>query len=143
MGKIVAELCAGSLTKSTLELGGNCPFIVFDDADLDHAADQLIALKWRYAVQACITANRVYVQRGLYMEFANRVVCRTCSLVIGHGMEAKTTMGPVTVSRSLDKVEAIASDAIQRGAKLLLGSGRRWASSEIDHAPDTSWIPPS
>lgn len=137
VGKIVAELCASSLTKSTLELGGNCPFIVFDDADLDHAVDELIALKWRHAGQACITANRVYVQRGVYMEFANRVFIRTRSLVVGHGMDTKTTMGPVTVSRSLDKVEAIASDAIQKGAKLLLGSGRRWTSSETGN-PDSS-----
>lgn len=130
VGKIVAELCASSLTKSTLELGGNCPFIVFDDADLDHAVDELISLKWRHAGQACITANRVYVQRSVYAEFANRVVDRTRSLVVGHGMGTGTTMGPVTMTRSLDKVEAIASDAIRRGAKLLLGSGRRWISCE-------------
>lgn len=134
VGKTVAELCASSLTKSTLELGGNCPFIVFHDADLDHAVDELIALKWRHAGQACITANRVYVQRGVYQEFTNRVVDRTRSLVVGHGMDEKTTMGPVTVSRSLDKIEAIAADAIQKGAKLILGSGRRWTSSETGSA---------
>lgn len=136
VGKIVAELCARSLTKSTLELGGNCPFIVFDDADLDHAVDQLISLKWRHAGQACITANRVYVQTSVYMEFANRVVDRTRTLVVGHGMGTGTTMGPVTVPRSLDKVEAIASDAIRRGAKLLLGSGRRWTNCETGN-PDS------
>ncbi|GAB1215507.1 hypothetical protein ATERTT37_004697 [Aspergillus terreus] len=134
VGKIVAELCASGLTKSTLELGGNCPFIVFDDADLDHAVDELIALKWRHAGQACITANRVFVQRGVYEEFIDRVVHRTRSLVVGHGMDAKTTMGPVTVPRSLDKVEAIASDAIRKGAKLLLGSGQRRISHETENA---------
>lgn len=71
------------------------------------------------------------------MEFVNRVIIRTRSLVVGHGMDPKTTMGPVTVSRSLDKVEAIASDAIQKGAKLLLGSGRRWTGSETGN-PDSS-----
>ena len=71
VGKLVAGLCAKGLKKCTLELGGNCPFIVFDDADLEQAAGQFMALKWRHAGQACITANRLYVQSGVYEEFTN------------------------------------------------------------------------
>lgn len=130
VGKLIAQLCAQNLKKSTLELGGNCPFIVFDDANLDDAADQLTALKWRHAGQACVTANRVYVQRGIYHEFIEKVVTRTKALVVGHGMDTRTTMGPVTVARSLDKLEELAADAISKGAKLILGTGRRLNSKD-------------
>ncbi|KAH8820150.1 putative succinate semialdehyde dehydrogenase [Xylogone sp. PMI_703] len=126
VGKLVAQLCAQNLKKSTLELGGNCPFIVFDDADLDEAANELTALKWRHAGQACITANRVYVQRGVYKELIDRVVERARSLTVGHGLDPNTTMGSLTVARSLDRLEEIAKDAITKGAKVVLGTGRRF-----------------
>lgn len=124
VGKIVASLCSRGLKKCTLELGGNCPFIVFDDADLDHAIAQFLALKWRHAGQACITANRVYVQKGVYDKFIHLVVEKTRQLVVGHGAETGTTMGPLTTPRALAKAAAQVVDAVGKGAKLVLGDGK-------------------
>ncbi|KAJ5692324.1 hypothetical protein N7462_001747 [Penicillium macrosclerotiorum] len=129
VGKLVASHCAHGLKKLTLELGGNCPFIIFDDANLDQALDQLMALKWRHAGQACITANRIYVQAGIYDRFAVLLKERTAALVVGHGASKDTTMGPLTTPRSIDKAIAQVEDARSRGAKLLLGGKRLTAQS--------------
>jgi succinate-semialdehyde dehydrogenase/glutarate-semialdehyde dehydrogenase len=126
VGKLVAKLAAESGPKKiTMELGGNCPFIIFDDADLEQAVAQLMALKWRHAGQACISANRIYVQSGVYDKFAELLKEKTSALVVGHGGEKGTTMGPVTTPRGLDKAEAQAEDAVKKGAKMILGSGKR------------------
>lgn len=124
VGKLVAGHCAHGLKKVTLELGGNCPFLVFDDANLDQALDQLMALKWRHAGQACITANRVYVQAGIYDKFAQLLKERTTKLVIGHGAVEGTTMGPVTTPRSLDKATSQVEDARRLGADVILGGNK-------------------
>ena len=124
VGKLVAAHCAHGLKKLTLELGGNCPFLVFDDANLDQALDQLMALKWRHAGQACITANRIYVQAGIYDKFAQLLKERTTKLVIGHGAVEGTTMGPVTTPRSLDKAASQVEDARRLGADVILGGSR-------------------
>lgn len=129
VGKIVAKHCAEGLKKVTMELGGNCPYIIFDDADLEQAVSQLMLLKWRHAGQACITANRIYVQAGVYNDFAELLRQKTQSLVVGHGSGKETTMGPVTTPRGLDKAEAQAADAVNLGAKLILGSGKRQTSN--------------
>lgn len=121
VGKLVAAHCAQGLKKVTLELGGNCPFIVFDDADLDQALTQLMALKWRHAGQACITANRVYVQSGVYDKFAQMFKERTSALVVGHGAKDGTTMGPVTTPRGLDKALSQVEDARKLGGNVILG----------------------
>lgn len=121
---MVAKLCSDGLKKVTLELGGNCPFLVFDDADLNQAADGLMALKWRHAGQACITANRVYVQSGVYDKFAEIIKERTSKLVVGHGAKKDTTMGPVTTPRSLDKALAQVEDAKKHGGKIVLGGNK-------------------
>ncbi|UNI24316.1 hypothetical protein JDV02_010072 [Purpureocillium takamizusanense] len=125
VGKIISGLCARNLKKSTLELGGNCPFIVFDDANLEQAMGQLMALKWRHAGQACISSNRLYVQRGVHDRLVEELVARTSKLKVGHGMAEGTTMGPVTTPRSLDKAEDMAKDALAKGAKMVLGNGMR------------------
>ena len=96
VGKLVAGLCARNLKKCTLELGGNCPFIVFDDANLEQALEQFMGLKWRHAGQACITANRLYVQSGVYEKFTEMLVNKTKGLKMGHGAKEGTTLGPVT-----------------------------------------------
>ncbi|TVY82347.1 Succinate-semialdehyde dehydrogenase [NADP(+)] [Lachnellula suecica] len=141
IGKLVAKLCSDGLKKVTLELGGNCPFLVFDDADLDQASDgkslssecicpiadlhaALMALKWRHAGQACITANRVYVQAGVYDKFAAILKEKTSKLVVGHGAEKGTTMGPVTTPRSLDKATSQVEDAKKHGGQVVLGGGK-------------------
>jgi succinate-semialdehyde dehydrogenase len=124
VGKLVAKLCSDGLKKVTLELGGNCPFLIFDDADLEQAANQLMLLKWRHAGQACITANRVYVQSGVYDKFAALFKDKTSKLVVGHGAEKGTTMGPVTTPRSLDKATSQVEDAKKHGGKIVLGGGK-------------------
>lgn len=124
VGKLVAAHCAQGLKKVTLELGGNCPFIVFDDANLDQALEQLMTLKWRHAGQACITANRIYVQSGVYDRFAELLKERTAALVVGHGSAKDTTMGPLTTPRSIDKALSQVEDARKLGAKILLGGNR-------------------
>jgi succinate-semialdehyde dehydrogenase/glutarate-semialdehyde dehydrogenase len=129
------------LKKVTLELGGNCPFLIFEDADLNQAVDgkpsddlttkvsanqniALMLLKWRHAGQACITANRVYVQKGVYDKFAELLKQKTSKLVVGHGAEKGTTMGPVTTPRSLDKALNQVEDAKKHGGQIVLGGGK-------------------
>lgn len=124
VGKIIAGFCSKGLKKCTLELGGNCPYIVFDDADLEATVTQFMGLKWRHAGQSCISANRVYVQAGVYDKFTQLLIERTKSLSLGHGAEKGTTLGPLTTPRGLDKAEAQAANAIKLGAKLVLGTGK-------------------
>ncbi|KAI1770823.1 aldehyde dehydrogenase [Hypoxylon cercidicola] len=124
VGKILSAHCADSLKKLTLELGGNCPFLVFDDANLEQTCDALIPLKFRHAGQACITANRVYVQRGIYEKFANLLAEKTRQLKVGHGIDKDTTMGPLTVPTGLDKVAAQVEDARRHGGTVLTGGNR-------------------
>lgn len=124
VGKLIAGHCAHGLKKVTLELGGNCPFLVFDDANIDQALDQLMALKWRHAGQACITANRIYVQAGVYDKFTQLLKERTTKLTIGHGAIDGTTMGPVTTPRSLDKAASQVEDARRLGADVVLGGNK-------------------
>ncbi|EEH18317.2 hypothetical protein PABG_00880 [Paracoccidioides brasiliensis Pb03] len=124
VGKLIAAHCASGLKKLTLELGGNCPFIVFDDANLEQAISQLMTLKWRHAGQACITANRIYVQSGVYEKFTDMLKDRTSSLVVGHGAKQATTMGPVTTQRSLVKAITQVEDAVKLGGKVILGGSR-------------------
>jgi succinate-semialdehyde dehydrogenase / glutarate-semialdehyde dehydrogenase len=121
IGSLIAKHCAEGLKKVTLELGGNCPFLVFDDCNQDQALEQLLSLKWRHAGQACITANRIYVQQGIYEEFLKKLVERTKLIKLGHGAEKDTTMGPVTTSRSVSKAQSHVQDALQLGAKVVLG----------------------
>lgn len=125
VGKIIAGLCAENLKGSTLELGGNCPFVVFDDANLARVMEQLMALKWRHAGQACVSANRIYVQRGLHDQLVAALLDRVSGLKMGHGLAEDTTIGPVTTPRGLDKAEAMARDALEKGASMELGTGRR------------------
>ncbi|RAL00828.1 NAD-dependent succinate-semialdehyde dehydrogenase [Aspergillus ibericus CBS 121593] len=124
IGKIVAGYCTPGLKKLTLELGGNCPFVVFDDADLDVAVESLMSLKWRHAGQACISANRIYVQRGVYERFVGMLKDRTEKLVVGHGATEGVGMGPLTTQRGVEKVERQVEDARRLGAEVVLGGGR-------------------
>ncbi|GKT47701.1 glutarate-semialdehyde dehydrogenase DavD [Colletotrichum spaethianum] len=121
IGSLIAKHCAEGLKKVTLELGGNCPFIVFDDCNQEQALEQLLALKWRHAGQACITANRVYVQDGIYEEFLEKLVERTRKIKMGHGSEPSTTMGPLTTPRAIPKAQAHVKDAVEAGAKIIHG----------------------
>ena len=120
----MARICADGLKKVTLELGGNCPFVVFDDANLEQAAEALSLLKWRNAGQTCINANRVYVQSGVYDRFADMLVARAARLVPGHGTRPDSTLGPVTTPQSVDRVLAHVADATSKGARVLHGGQR-------------------
>jgi succinate-semialdehyde dehydrogenase len=124
VGKIIAKHCSEGLKKVTLELGGNCPFLIFDDANLEQALEALMALKWRHAGQACVTANRVYVQANVYDVFAKLLVAATRKIKVGHGSDKDTTMGPVTAPRGVDKAMSLVEDAQKHQGKLLLGGKR-------------------
>ncbi|KAK2469895.1 hypothetical protein H9L39_18710 [Fusarium oxysporum f. sp. albedinis] len=117
IGRLIAKHCSEGLKKVTLELGGNCPFIVFDDADLDQALAALMILKWRTAGQACTHANRVYVQNGVYDKFAAMLVEATRKIKVGHGAEPGTTMGALTTGRGINKLQGHVADAVAKGGK--------------------------
>ncbi|KAK3381033.1 succinate-semialdehyde dehydrogenase [Podospora didyma] len=125
IGSLIAAHCAHGLKKATLELGGNCPFIVFGDCNQNQALEALLGLKWRHAGQACVTSNRVYVQDGIYEEFLEKLVKRTQdTITLGAGTDPRTTMGPLTTRRSVSKAQAHVDDAVQKGAKVVLGGSR-------------------
>ncbi|KAK3179341.1 hypothetical protein K4F52_009164 [Lecanicillium sp. MT-2017a] len=121
VGRIVAKHCSEGLKKVTMELGGNCPFIIFNDADLDRAVEALMILKWRTAGQACTHANRVYVQSGVYDKFAQKMLEATKKIRVGHGAEETTTMGALTTPRGIEKLEKHVADAKAKGGKILCG----------------------
>jgi succinate-semialdehyde dehydrogenase/glutarate-semialdehyde dehydrogenase len=121
VGSLIARHCSEGLKKVTLELGGNCPFIIFDDCDQDQALEHLLSLKWRHAGQACVTANRVYIQDTIHTDFLAKIVGRTQKLKLGHGLDSGTTMGPVTTARGVEKARAFVDDAVHKGAQRLTG----------------------
>ena len=116
--------CAPTIKKLSLELGGNAPFIVFDDADLDSAVEGAIASKYRNAGQTCVCANRIYVQAGVYDAFLDKLAARVAQLKIGSGFEAGVHVGPLIDAQALAKVESHVADAIALGARLLAGGKR-------------------
>lgn len=130
IGSLIAKHCSEGLKKVTMELGGNCPFLVFDDADLDQAVAALMILKWRTAGQACTHANRVYVQKGVYDHFIEKIVAATKKLQVGHGGQAGTTMGPLTTSRGIEKLERHVADAKAKGGRVVLGGTRTRPTSQ-------------
>ena len=121
VGRILMKQCAGTIKKLSLELGGNAPFIVFDDADIDAAVEGAIASKYRNAGQTCVCANRIYVQDGVYDEFAKKLTHKVKSLKVGNGAEQGTQIGPLINSDAVEKVRDHIKDAIDNGAKLALG----------------------
>jgi succinate-semialdehyde dehydrogenase / glutarate-semialdehyde dehydrogenase len=121
VGRILMRQSADTIKKLSLELGGNAPYIVFDDADLNAAADGLIASKFRNAGQTCVCPNRVYVQAGVYDEFAAKVRERMLKLKVGKASEAGVTIGPLIDAQGLAKVQAHVTDAISKGAMVALG----------------------
>lgn len=121
VGKLLMAQCAGTVKRISLELGGNAPFIVFDDADLDLAAEGAIASKFRNSGQTCVCANRFYVQKPVVKEFAEKLKIHMQKLVVGNGVTAGVTTGPLIDSDSVAKVEKLVTDAKNKGAKVLLG----------------------
>ncbi|HYA19777.1 MAG TPA: NADP-dependent succinate-semialdehyde dehydrogenase [Burkholderiales bacterium] len=124
VGKLLMSQCASTVKKISLELGGNAPFIVFDDADLDAAVEGAIASKYRNTGQTCVCANRILVQDGVYDSFAAKLALKVKDFKVGSGMEAGVNQGPLIDMQALRKVESHIADATAKGAKILLGGGR-------------------
>lgn len=124
VGRLISRHCSDGVKKLTMELGGNCPFIVFDDGDLDAALQALMILKWRTAGQACTHANRIYVQRGVFQRFQDMLVDAVSKIKVGHGASPGTTMGALTTDRALEKLERHINDAKAKGATIVVGGKR-------------------
>jgi succinate-semialdehyde dehydrogenase / glutarate-semialdehyde dehydrogenase len=124
IGKKLMGQCAGTVKKLSLELGGNAPFIVFDDADLEAAVQGAIASKYRNTGQTCVCANRLLVQEGVYDEFARRLSEAVGKLRVGDGLKGATDQGPLIDSKAVAKVEEHVADALAKGAKVLAGGKR-------------------
>jgi succinate-semialdehyde dehydrogenase/glutarate-semialdehyde dehydrogenase len=124
VGKVLLEQCARTVKKTSMELGGNAPFIVFDDADLDAAADGAIASKYRNAGQTCVCANRILVQDTVYDAFAAKLADRVAKFKVGNGLEPGVTIGPLIDEAAVKKVEEHVSDALAKGAKVVTGGKR-------------------
>jgi len=124
IGRLLMEQCAPTIKKLSLELGGNAPFIVFDDADLDAAVEGALASKFRNAGQTCVCANRLYVHDKVYDAFAEKLVKAVAALKVGPGTEAGVTQGPLIDAAAVEKVEAHIADAKAHGGRVLLGGQR-------------------
>jgi succinate-semialdehyde dehydrogenase/glutarate-semialdehyde dehydrogenase len=121
IGKQLMAQCATTVKKVSLELGGNAPFIVFDDADLDAAVEGAIASKYRNAGQTCVCANRLYVQDGVYDQFARKLAEKVGQMKVGNGLEPGVVQGPLIDSKAVEKVEEHIADALGKGASVVVG----------------------
>ncbi|RXT16507.1 succinate-semialdehyde dehydrogenase (NADP(+)) [Rhizobium leguminosarum] len=124
VGRILMRQCADQIKKVSLELGGNAPFIVFDDADLDAAVEGAIASKYRNAGQTCVCANRLYVQSNVYDAFAAKLAAKVAEMPVGDGFKPGVVIGPLIDAQGLAKVEDHVSDAVAKGAKVVTGGKR-------------------
>lgn len=124
IGKLLLRQCAETVKKVSMELGGNAPFIVFDDADLKQAIEGVLAAKFRNAGQTCVCANRIFVQSGIHDEFVKRLAARASELKVGPGNVPGVDIGPLIDSSAVEKVEEQLNDALSKGGKLLCGGVR-------------------
>ena len=124
VGKQLMQQCASTVKKVSLELGGNAPFIVFDDADLDAAAEGALASKYRNSGQTCVCANRVFVQDGVYDQFAKKLAEKVSAMKVGSGLETGVVQGPLIDMKAVEKVEEHIADALAKGARVVVGGKR-------------------
>jgi succinate-semialdehyde dehydrogenase/glutarate-semialdehyde dehydrogenase len=124
VGRILMRQCAPTIKKLSLELGGNAPFIVFDDADVDSAVEGAMVSKYRNAGQTCVCANRLYVQEGVYDAFVEKLSAKARAIKVGNGFESGVTQGPLIDDQALAKVEQHVADATAKGARVLTGGKR-------------------
>ena len=124
VGKVLMRQCASTVKKVSLELGGNAPFIVFDDADIDEAVKGAMASKFRNTGQTCVCANRILVQAGVYDRFAEKFLKAVQTLRIGDGFEPGVDQGPLITMAAVEKVESLLADALAKGARLMFGGKR-------------------
>lgn len=134
IGKLLMEQSAGTVKKISLELGGNAPFIVFDDADIDAAVEGAMISKYRNTGQTCVCANRIYVQSGVYDAFAAKLAEKAGALKVGNGVDAGVNQGPLIDVKALEKVEEHVADALGKGARVLTG-GKRHALGGTFYEP--------
>lgn len=134
VGRKLMAQCADTVKKLSMELGGNAPFIVFDDADLEKAADGLIMSKYRNAGQTCVCANRVYVQNSIKEQFLEIFTKKVEALKVGDGMLTGTEVGPLINQSSLEKVQSLLKDALDKGATLITG-GEKHPASDLSFLP--------
>lgn len=124
IGKVLMAQCAGTVKRTSMELGGNAPFIVFDDADVEAAVKGAIASKYRNAGQTCVCANRFLVQSGIYAAFVARLAEAVSAMPVGNGFEAGVQIGPLIDEKAVAKVEDLVSDALRHGGRVVSGGGR-------------------
>jgi aspartate-semialdehyde dehydrogenase len=134
IGKLIAEKCAATMKRLVMELGGHAPLIVFADADLDKAVQMAIDAKFATSGQDCLAANRIYVQRPIHQRFCAAYAERIEALKVGNGLTAAIDIGPLMHERAVEKIEEQVADALQRGARLLVG-GRRHSAGTLFYAP--------
>ncbi|MBC93280.1 MAG: succinate-semialdehyde dehydrogenase I [Rhodospirillaceae bacterium] len=124
VGRKLIEQCAGTIKKVSMELGGNAPFLVFDDADLDEAVEGAMASKYRNTGQTCVCANRILAQDGIYDEFTEKLADAVKNLKVGNGLEDGVTQGPLIDMAAVEKVEQHITDAVSKGARIVVGGDR-------------------
>jgi succinate-semialdehyde dehydrogenase/glutarate-semialdehyde dehydrogenase len=124
IGKQLMQQCASTVKKVSLELGGNAPFVVFDDADLDSAVEGAMASKYRNTGQTCVCANRIFVQDGVYDAFAKKFADKVGTMKVGNGLEDGVVQGPLIDMKAVEKVEEHISDALSKGARVVTGGKR-------------------
>jgi succinate-semialdehyde dehydrogenase/glutarate-semialdehyde dehydrogenase len=124
VGRILMAQSAPTVKKLSLELGGNAPFIVFDDADVDSAVEGAIASKYRNAGQTCVCANRIYVQDGVYDAFVEKFAAKVKTMKVGNGFEDGVVQGPLIEDSAVEKVQRHVADAVGKGAKVVVGGNR-------------------
>ncbi len=125
VGKQLMQACAGTVKRTSMELGGNAPFIVFDDADIDAAVAGTMASKYRNAGQTCVCTNRILVQETIYEEFAQKLAIAVATLKVGNGLDNGTTIGPLIDEKAANDVMSFIDDAIQKGARVMSGGSRQ------------------
>ena len=135
VGRILARQCAPTIKKMSLELGGNAPFIVFDDADIDSAVEGAMVSKYRNAGQTCVCANRLYVQAGVYDSFVEKLAAKAAGIKVGNGFEAGVNQGPLIDDAAIAKVESHVADALAKGARVVVGGSRDGAAGERFFTP--------
>ena len=124
IGKMLMTKCAASVKKVSMELGGNAPFIVFEDADIDKAVEGAMVAKYRNSGQTCVCTNRFFVQDGIYDEFVEKLAAATRKLKVGPGLEDGTQQGPLIDEKAVEKVEELVDDAKAKGGKIVTGGKR-------------------
>ncbi|OZY85907.1 succinate-semialdehyde dehydrogenase (NADP(+)) [Cellvibrio mixtus] len=141
VGKLLIQQCAADVKRITLELGGNAPFIVFEDADLDAAVAGAMASKFRNAGQTCVCANRFYIQRDIYQAFTTKLIAAMRELRVGNGMDSGVSIGPLISHKAIQKAQSLVDDAIAKGAQrayqspLTVTAGHFYPPTLLTHVP--------